>query len=210
MLKPLLWAALASATLSWTTGAADAPAKTDETATADASKASDDDFYIAPKSMIVIRQSGVVTPAGDATGKPAVIVYDKNTLNIAPRAQQAPAEQKPAAEAPKQQAPAQPANDPAKNPAKPADDSARSVDPRGYRVPVLRLPIMFPSTSITSAGGPDGRMQVTSDAQLETREIIAPLPLGATFWRPQYTTRVPYAYGTGSGYTPPQPAQPKK
>ncbi|MBI3829075.1 MAG: hypothetical protein HY291_06145 [Planctomycetes bacterium] len=77
------------------------------------------------------------------------------------------------------------------------------------QMPVLRLPIMFPSTSISSAGGPNMNFQVTGDAQLETREIVAPLPLGA--YGPYLTPySLPYAYGSARPAAPDKAQTPAK
>lgn len=190
------WILSVIAVLAWRTYAADASAPAsdqhDDTQT--------EHLVIAPKAAIVLR-SGVLAPAGDSTLKP-VLVYEKYSLTIGPSAAKATHE-------------AKPAGDKGKPAEKPKDSGKKTFEENNAgseasRVPVLRLPIQFPSTSITSAGGPNGRFQVTGDGQLETREIVAPLPLSAYYGQSGYTTKVTFSYGAGSGYEKPKASEPKK
>jgi hypothetical protein len=88
----------------------------------------------------------------------------------------------------------------------PANGNQPQPQQGGYQVPVLRLPIMFPSTSISSAGGPNMNFQVTGDAKIETREIVAPLPIGG--YGPYLTPyNLPYAYGTAKPAADKAPAK---
>ncbi|MCW8129077.1 MAG: hypothetical protein KIS92_01720 [Planctomycetota bacterium] len=194
------WIVCACAVLAWRACAADAPAPKVEKADA-ADAAQTENLVIAPKSALVLR-SGVVTPGGETAAKP-VIVYERNPLTIGPVVAKTEPDAKPAAGQPAQAPKKETKQEPKPTP----EDGAQA---EAYRMPILRLPIQFPSTSIASAGGPNMRFQTTGDAKLETREIVAPLPLGASYGPPAYSTRIPFAYGQGSAYEKAKQAEPKK
>lgn len=90
--------------------------------------------------------------------------------------------------------------------AKPATDSVLPAT-HPWTLPIVRLPIMFPSNNITSAGGSGARIQVSGDGKIEMREIIAPLPVG-----PLHTglnpVRLPYVYGQSNTPAATPPAKP--
>lgn len=90
--------------------------------------------------------------------------------------------------------------------AKPAADATPPTT-QPWTLPIVRLPLMLPLSNITSAGNTGARMQVSSDGKFETREIVAPLPVGPlnTGLNP---VRLPYAYGQSNTPAVTPPAKP--
>lgn len=90
--------------------------------------------------------------------------------------------------------------------AKPAADATPPTT-QPWTLPIVRLPLMLPSSNITSAGNTGARVQVSNDGKIETREIVAPLPIVPlnTGLNP---VRMPHTYGESNTPTVTPPAKP--